>query len=326
MVIFAALVQAASSLPTDASALERSISALESCISALDSEITTLERSSIRWEHSLPWFTGIVAFGVFMELWIIWYDWRDEMEAWALTHFGVHRLPLRPSTLKLLVELVSVIFVAGGIVGELWAGIEISSINGQVRDKDAILRTRNAELRTKSDQLVALVNQQAAAANERAATLLAEIQPRRLSREQEKAIGETLKGYAGKIVSIATYRGDAEAMILGIQIAESLAKAKITVQNRLGTFDAVGLPLFLGVTVDTNSSDKTLERALFKSLKTTKGLTVVDAPFCIGEGSTMYVPAHTKPDDAFIFVGEKPIAEETWQNNATPSSNPCTNR
>src|SRR5882672_9306565 len=102
MVIFAHLIQSASSLPVDASALESSISALESAISALESEIKTFESSSAPWEHSVLWFSGLVILGVAMELWVIRDEWRDDMEAWALAYFlGTARLPRRPSTKKL---------------------------------------------------------------------------------------------------------------------------------------------------------------------------------------------------------------------------------
>jgi len=202
--------------------------------------------------------------------------------------------------------------------GQLQAFNEILLADAQRMSASAKERAGEA------DERAADANERAGQAEERAAKLLAGIQPRRLSPDQEKDIANALKPYAGKTVSIATYRQDAEAMILALQIAEALDKAKITVQNRLGTFDAVGLPLFLGVTVDTNSSDKKLECALFDSLKTKGRLVTANTPFLSGVGSTMFVPAQTKPDDAFIFVGEKPIAEETWQSNTKANSNPCT--
>jgi hypothetical protein len=140
-VIFALLLQAASTLPTDASALE-------SALSALESDIKTLETSSIPLEHRLPWFTGIVALGVAMELWVIWHERRDDMEAWGR---GIIRSPDRPSTVKFLVEIASVLLITGGIVGELWIGVNITSINGA-------LRSDSAELRGKTGELIALLN------------------------------------------------------------------------------------------------------------------------------------------------------------------------
>jgi hypothetical protein len=126
MVIFAHLIQSASNLPTDASALV-------SAISALEREIKAFETSSVLWEKLLPWFTALVAVGVAMELWVIWREWRDDMEAWGR---GTIRPPEYPSTMKYVIELVSVVLIVGGIVGELWIGIEITSLNGTLRSKN----------------------------------------------------------------------------------------------------------------------------------------------------------------------------------------------
>jgi hypothetical protein len=152
-VIFIHLIQSASSLPTDASALESSISALER-------DIKALETSSLPLEHLLPWFTGVVALGVAMELWVIWREWRDDMEAWGR---GIIRPPERPWTAKFLVEIVSVVLITAGILGELWAGVSINHINGQLRGK-------SAELRSESDQMLALVTQEAGDAKNSATT------------------------------------------------------------------------------------------------------------------------------------------------------------
>ena len=97
-----------------------------------------------------------------MELWIIWHERRDDMEAWRR---GVIRPPDRPSTTRYLAEIASVVLITAGIVGELWIGIRITSING-------VLRSKNAELRDKSDHLLELVRQDTSHANERAAEAL----------------------------------------------------------------------------------------------------------------------------------------------------------
>jgi hypothetical protein len=72
------------------------------------------------------------------------------MEAWGR---GTIRPPERPSTIKYAIELVSLLLITGGIVGELWIGVKITSLNG-------VLRSENAELRTKSDQLVELLHRE----------------------------------------------------------------------------------------------------------------------------------------------------------------------
>jgi hypothetical protein len=121
-------------------------------------------------EHSLPWFTGVVALGVAMELWVIWRERRDGMEAWGR---GIILPPERPSAEEFLVEIASVVLITAGILGELWIGLSITHINGQ-------LRSKSAELRSKSDQLLALVTKQAGDA--KSSALSAEVSAQRTGR------------------------------------------------------------------------------------------------------------------------------------------------
>jgi hypothetical protein len=161
-VIFDHLLQTASNPPTDVSALESFISALERAISALEATIRVLANRSVPWEHALPWFTFAVLVGVAMEWWVIRHDFREEMETWAIFHFvGIVRSPSRPSVRKFAVEIASVALIVFGIFGELGIGLEIASINSQLRGKSAELQSKNADLRSRSDQLLALVTQQA---------------------------------------------------------------------------------------------------------------------------------------------------------------------
>jgi hypothetical protein len=156
-VIAMLLIQAVSNLPSDASALESSISALRSSIAALESSIDSLNKTSAFWEKWPYGFTAAVVIGVLMEAWVIRADWRDDMDAWALTCFGLHRLPGQPSRRKLWMEYISVALVAVGVAGELGIGIAINVINGKIQED-------NSSLRTDSDQLVAFVTRVAGSA------------------------------------------------------------------------------------------------------------------------------------------------------------------
>lgn len=237
MATFAHLIQSASSLPTDASALQ-------SAISALERDIRTLESSSVPWERTLPWFTAVVAFGVVMELWVIWRERRDEMQAWGR---GIVRPPDRPSIKKFIVEIVSVLLITGGIVGELWAGVRITNINGS-------LRSKGAELRSKSDQLVALLNveagnaqQVAGKANERAGglekgaaqlrkeaedermarfELEASVAWRRLTNGQQSEIKANIWLFAGEHAGLWYDAGNAEAVLFATDIEKALLAAR----------------------------------------------------------------------------------------------------
>lgn len=200
--IFAPFLQAASNLPTDPSALESSISALESAISALEREIKALEICSAFWEPWVWLFSALVVIGVVMELWVIRHDSREEMEEWAIWHFiGVTRSPSKPSIRKLRVEYASVILISIGVAGELAIGVEISHINGLIRDKAGEVRTKNGALREKSDQLVALVSLEAKLAEDRTAKMQAAMMLRHLSKEQGDALCSAIpKSHANEVV------------------------------------------------------------------------------------------------------------------------------
>jgi len=210
--ILACLIQAASSLSNDASALEGAISALESDINALDS-------SSLPLEHSLPWFTGVVALGVLMELWVIWHERREGMDAWER---GIVRPPDRPSRMMYLFEIASVVLITGGIVGELWVGVKTTSING-------VLRSKNAELRTDSDQLVELLHGEAEglrkdAEDERTARVEAEetIAWRRLTPGNQRKLKSELGAFNVNRTWFQYNTNDVEAFNFAHDLAASL--------------------------------------------------------------------------------------------------------
>lgn len=234
--IFAHLLQG---LPTDSSTLENAISLLEK-------DIKNLENSSVPLEKLLPWFTGVVAIGVAMELWVIWHDRRDDMQAWRR---GIIRPPDRPSTIKFMVEIASVLLITGGIVGELWIGIRITSINGA-------LRSKNGELRTKSDQWVAMGTKDAGdakrsahdaevsagnakqSADDAQGTVkvlgheVTALSPRILTPVQQRDIAKALNHFWGSHQTVVeSYSLDGEGTALALQLISVLHQAEIPVSN-----------------------------------------------------------------------------------------------
>jgi hypothetical protein len=205
------LLQSASNAPSDVSALESSISALERAISDLESAVKALEIKSPPWEYSVWVFTFLVAVGVALELWVIRHEWRDDMETWALAHFGVLRLPGRPSRVKLRVEVASVLLITIGVMGELVVGIHIASINGELRGKSAELRSKNAELRSKSIQLVGLLEKEAQDEELARIELEESIAWRKLSEREICEIGKTLEAFVGRGEYFTYPQGDVEA-------------------------------------------------------------------------------------------------------------------
>jgi hypothetical protein len=296
-VIFAALIQSASSLPTDASALESSISALESAISALESEVKALESSSVPWEYSVWVFTSLVVVGVALELLVIRHEYRDDMEAWALAHFGVLRSPGRPSITKLSVEVGSVLLITIGIMGELGIGIKIASINGVLRGKSAELRSKNAELRSKSDQLVALLHNETEGIKLENIRLRAIVQPRTISEADRKKLGERLHKFAssfkGRKVKISSQHGDAEGILFSLEIVDIVNRAAIEVDPVIGRIEVVG-GIYMGVVITGPISDEIFIRSLATALGTSTGTAVR------GEWNSKY-------SEVGVMVGFKPI-------------------
>lgn len=273
MVIFAHLIQSASSLPADASALESAISALESSINAL-------ETSSVPWENLLPWFTALVAVGVAMEFWVIWREHRDDMGAWKR---GTILPPERPSTAKLIIELVSLVFITGGIVGELGIGIKVTSINGALRGK-------NAELRTASDQLIAFLYVEAA--------------DRHITLEQRNKMLAILAARRGTRISVdfVTQPSSSDAQQYSIEIGGVFHDAKWIVISFpwLTSYD---VPI-CGFAVQVREKVASAKRALLEKA-VREALTVLDNRITVTYGGTD--PGPNMNLDVTVFVGGKCI-------------------
>jgi hypothetical protein len=239
-----------------------------------------------------------------------------DLSEWALLVFGallvvglvIEYRAAHGSRLMKIGEMLVIIGVLGELLGD--GGIFVFSNQLQTINESEISGVKNvtAEL-NKAANDAKLEQEKLRASNLELEKIL---QPRRLSTEQQKQIAASLKPYAGKTVSVASYSRDAEAMVLGIQIEDALSSAKILVWNRLGTFSPVGMPLYTGVVVDKNSANKKLALALFEALKTKGGLVPLKDSVAFGQGSTMFLPTHpagSTAEDSFVFVGEKPIAD-----------------
>jgi hypothetical protein len=179
-----------------------------------------------------------------MELWVLWKDRRDDLDAWSR---GIVRTPDRPSIAKYVVEIASVLLITVGIVGELWAGIEITSINGR-------LRSKNAELRSKGDHLVSLIKEATSQANSQAGEakkhagqleieaaqlkrkaesettarikLQSSVGWRHLTERQQEDVAADLRArFRGSVVSVRYLNGDIEGSRFAADIADAMRKA-----------------------------------------------------------------------------------------------------
>jgi hypothetical protein len=286
-VIFAHLAQTVSSLSADAnSALESSISALESSISALEAAIRALDSSSIPWERSVWGFTALVVIGVAIEFWVIWREYDNELDAWALAHFGILWTLPRPSKLKFILEICSVVLVVTGVAGELWAGVRITSINGKLRGINAELQSKGDELRSKNDQLLALVTQQATQLRKEAeaehlkrAEIEAKVAWRRLNDREQSDLAAKLGTFPPNSEGASFWytAGDTESATFATDLANSLKMAHVVVSppsgamimRESGKFGDPIKPLEYGVSVLPTKDDASqkLANRLIEELK-----------------------------------------------------------
>jgi hypothetical protein len=302
--IFAIL---ASILPTDTSALESAISALESSISALESSIAALDGSLAFWELLGFASAGLVVIGVLLELHDVLHRYDEEMVTWALSFFGVVRSLERPRFWKKYrVELASVILVAGGVAGELGAGLMIESKNTALQAIDIQLRSKNSALRSKSDQLLGIARKEARDAETTAKGFEAQIADSNAKAKSAEETAETERLERVKIEAKVAWRhlddreksdlasklgnfppnsegasfwyiaGDLEAGSFAIDLAEAIKLTKVVVQppgdismlHESGKWNDPVKPLDFGVSVlpTKDSASETLAKHLIEEL------------------------------------------------------------
>ena len=251
----------------DASALERAIKALESRSDSLDSWLTF-------------WVT-IVVVGVAVEVVVVI---KEYFHARSEYRRGSIRSPDKPSLWDLLLELVGAVLVAIGVAGEL--GIDF---------KSAVVR--NA-LRDANGKLVGLLNLEAA-------KLRTAIAPRELTIEQQDLIGGALRKSSGKTVWLRSYRGDAEAKRLGVEIKQALTLARITAEDRLEEMYGDG-PLLFGIEVTCAENALRSQRNFASSI--ISALSARD----LGHLSVLPLSGFACPSDEIteIHIGIKPPTVE----------------
>lgn len=193
---------------------------------------------------------------------------------------------------------LSLILVIAGIAGELCATVRTSQLSGQV----IASIEDEAEL---ANQEAGKANVRAGNAAKRAAELLAEIQPRDLTIEQQKAIGNALRSFSGHFVLITMYSLDQESVRLGMLIEAALKYGGI--ETQLFPNPAPGLStLPMGVRV--TGSDNSFVNGLKKVLASEGQLTLSDPnwhPLRVAGASVgILLP---KASQAQIFVRIKPL-------------------
>jgi hypothetical protein len=178
-------------------------------------------------------------------------------------------------------------------------------------------------LRRESDEKIAQANKAAALANERAsineqsaidakreleAEMTARLQlqekvaPRNLGPDQQQALADAVRGYAGKSVAIQSYAQDAEAGLLAQQIASGLQVGGLEVRPNLASIMPFG-GFTVGIAV--SGRDQALASLIANTLAQTRLVVGFDnkPPGPSGVGDSSAPP----PPDVNILVGVKPV-------------------
>ena len=237
-----------------------------------------------------------------------WFRRRRSDELTADSSTGHHT----PSWI-VVASLFGWIVISIGIAGEGISEGFVSKADGLLQTFNNILLTDASDRASANEKEAGEAREKAAEAEEHAAQLEAQIQPRRLTKDQQRSLSVSLSRFSGKTVVIATYSLDVEGIVLAAQIADSLTAANINVRNGIASINSMGLPVVMGIEIDSGPGyDQRLIKALVESLDLEAHLKVTVAPVRVGIGTVVSVPAGQIPG-AFIIVGVKPttLAQET---------------
>jgi hypothetical protein len=175
-----------------------------------------------------------------------------------------------------------------GVAGEFFADGGIYAFSKRLQ---AISNAEVADLNVEAGD----ARERAGRAEKSAAELLAQIQPRELTAKQQREIGDAMRHFTRRGVSLLSYPGDAEAYNLGIQIDSALEYARFLPGNNLAAAPAGDKPPMTGVRISGPPSETFFVQALASSLRNIGKLKGV-----------MTVSAQAR-ESVVIFVGAKPF-------------------
>jgi hypothetical protein len=131
--------------------------------------------------------------------------------------------------------------------------------------------------------------------------LEAQVAPRRLNVEQQKAITASLKGFNGRTVRLATYQFDVDAGLLATQVKPALQQAGILVEDNISRVFLIG-----GFAVGIHIAGPTAEQDLVKAL--TESL-MRDGKLAAYNRGTTQPPGVVSADKVTVLIGPKPLSE-----------------
>lgn len=203
----------------DASALDKAISALQNQISGIEHGVDKLEK--FLWIASV-----VVAIGVAMELYSLLHEYRADRAAWAR---GIIAVPGKPSRVVLLIDIIAVLLVVAGVVGELAVGI--------------LSANKNEQLRGKNRELIRLVEQKATDATIQAGDAKSSAQAAALAAGRAETSANKAKTASSDALTMAgvAKREGQKAYATAHEIVEALRQPVLTEADQKVISDAAGL-------------------------------------------------------------------------------------
>jgi hypothetical protein len=170
----------------------------------------------------------------------------------------------------------------------------------------AQLTAETAKLNTESQALqleVAKARREAEQDRLERVKLEAQIAPRRLTMDQRKAIGASLKRFAGRKLNLLTYVYDLEGAVLASQIKPALEEAGILVNAKISQVMVIG-GFIAGIWVNGPPTEQDLVKALVDSLISDGKLNAAN------RGANQFGGADPA-EGVNIMVGFKPLSPPT---------------
>jgi hypothetical protein len=259
----------------DASALDKGISALQNQISGIEHGVDKLEK--FLWIASV-----VVAIGVAMELYSLLHEYRADRAAWAR---GIIAVPGKPSRIVLFIDIIAVLLVVAGVVGELATGI--------------LSANKNEQLRGKNRELIRLIEQK-----------LAEQGPRLsfLNGENRKNLIDKLRPFAGQNFTVTYCRksqNDDEVTQLWVLLSIVLdEEAGWKWDHRFHDINCAGHGVMIQVNDNSSARTKEAAKALHEALLRTGMPGVLGKVYELPAGSNFRLAAD--PEVVQILVMSHP--------------------
>ena len=207
------------------------------------------------------------------------------------------RFPKSETRRKRLVKASALILIAGlavellGLVRtNLLSERRIAELDGQTAQARAAAAQANAAAESEKLERVKLE---------------AQVEPRRLTPVQRKAITDAMTPFAGRPVSVASYSADIEGAILAKQLVEMLGRAGLRVQDDV-TLCSSGLSVGILSGIAVSGTDTDLVNAITKALGAQMGSGAAQT-FAPGTNTTCSRFGRAALPTADVFVGWKPI-------------------